>query len=56
MKAEDELEFISVSQEDEHLNDMMSSSYVDPTGSDNVVGGWMFKQSKVKYLMARNAI
>lgn len=48
MKAEDELEFISVSQEDEQLNDMMNSTnYLDPTqANDNVVGSWLLKQSK----------
>jgi hypothetical protein len=47
MKDEDELEFISVSQEDENYNDMMNSTYSDPVQTnDNVVGSWILKQSK----------
>lgn len=46
---EEELEFISVTQDDDYSNNMNNqfgdSSYND--GSDTVIGSWMFKQSKV---------
>ena len=49
---EDELEFISVNQEDE-LNSLLNNSYSDPTFLDtektneSVGGGYILKQSKV---------
>lgn len=50
MVKEDELEFISVSGEDETDN-MISSSYVDPSvsreGGSSTIGNWFFNQSKV---------
>jgi hypothetical protein len=49
MVKEDELEFISVSGEDESDN-MISSSYVDPSvtrDGSSTIGNWFFNQSKV---------
>lgn len=46
---EEELEFISV-QADDYDEDAMrlpSSYAVESTGDDNVIGNWIFKQSKV---------
>lgn len=47
-KPDDELEFISVSQED---NDdlMMPTSYGD-SSNERVVGSWFLKQSKAMFL------
>ncbi len=44
---EEELEFISVSGDDN--DNMMSSTYVDPTAPDRntVIGNWVLNQSKV---------
>lgn len=44
---EEELEFISVSADDENE---MTSSYVDPSQPEkpnNMIGYWLFNQSKV---------
>ncbi len=48
MVKEDELEFISVSGDDETDN-MISSSYVDPSreSTSSTIGNWFFNQSKV---------
>lgn len=52
---EEQLEFITVNQEDELNNLLLNNAYTDmPSGSeklagDSVVGNWVFKQSKVTY-------
>lgn len=44
---EEELEFISVSGDDN--DNMMTSTYVDPSAPDrnNAIGNWVLNQSKV---------
>lgn len=51
---EEELEFISVNADDD--NDMVSS-YVDPSQperTNNIIGNWIFNQSKVCFLEILN--
>lgn len=51
MGKEEDLEFISVSQDED--NDM-TSAYVDPTQPDrtnNMIGNWLLNQSKVVNLL-----
>lgn len=50
---EEELEFISVNNDDE--NDMVSA-YVDPSQperANNIIGNWLFNQSKVENIFHR---
>jgi hypothetical protein len=53
---EEELEFMSV-EGDENYN-TLNSSYVDPSisyeASDNVIGSWIFNQSKVYFNLSKN--
>ena len=51
---DDELEFISVNQEDE-LNSLLNNSYADPSfldekSNESVGGGYILKQSKVTFV------
>ena len=54
MARDEELEFISVGNDDESNEMLNANAYVDPSsgssGYDNVVGSWFLKQSKVSAL------
>jgi hypothetical protein len=59
---EEQLEFITVNQEDDLNNLLLNNAYADmPSGSekvsgDSVVGNWVFKQSKVIYSILNDKI